>query len=209
MRKLTTAALLSAAAALSGCAEIAGEEAMSPVFGHSVRAFQSLQGAHSGMDPRLVAISQEFQAQTDEVVTFAFDKATLDATARRALDGQAAWLLTRPWLRMAIVGHTDLVGNEAYNYGLGLRRARAVLEYLVSRGVDRNRLIAIESLGEQAPVVPTTGRERLNRRAVTIVAGYAGDGFGLDGVYAARIYDAYQAGEREVTEARSTVGAAQ
>ncbi len=56
--------------------------------------------------------------------------------------------------------------------------------------------------------MPTTGRERSNRRAVTHVAGAgragagrAGEGSGLDGTYAARLYDAYQAGRIGATAA--------
>ena len=205
MKHLAIAAALTAAAALAGCAEEAGQTVISPFHGEATAANLAAQQAYVAGNAILLNLSQDFQASTDEVVTFAFDQAALDGTARQALQGQARWLRAQPEVRMTIVGHTDLVGTESYNYGLGLRRARAALEYLVSQGVERDRLDAIESEGETEPVVPTTSRERRNRRAETMVAGFSRlyVGTGLDGEYAQRIYNVYQAGQVGVTEARS------
>lgn len=200
-------ALALTAAILGGCADEAGQRIVSPHHGAATTDNLIAQAAYVNGNAVLRDLSQDFQASTDEVVTFAFDQATLDATARRALEGQARWLRDNPSVRMTIVGHTDLVGSESYNYGLGLRRARNALAYLVSQGVSPDRLEAIESEGEQEPIVPTTTRERRNRRAVTMVAGFARGyvGTGLDGEYAQRIYDAYQTGQIGVTEAKSDV----
>lgn len=207
MKHLAIAAALSvAAAALAGCADEAGVMGMSPYHGEAVAANLAAQQAYVAGNAALRNLSLDFQRSTDEVVTFAFDRATLDETARRALQGQAQWLRQHPEVRMTIVGHTDLVGAESYNFGLGLRRARAALEYLVAQGVGRGRLAAIESEGEQNPIVPTQARERLNRRAETTVGGFSRGyvGTGLDGVYAERIYNLYQAGQIRVTEAASS-----
>ncbi len=208
MKKFAIAfALTAAAAALSGCAEEAGQDGTSPNFGEAVGANSATQIAYAQGNAILNDLSRDFQASTDEVVTFAFDEAVLDSTARRALDGQARWLRDHPQVRMTVIGNTDLVGTERYNYGLGLRRAKSALAYLVSKGVSRDRLDAIESHGEQDPVVKTTARERRNRRTVTTVAGFAKGyvGTGLDGEYAQRIYNMYQAGRFGVTEAKSDV----
>jgi outer membrane protein OmpA-like peptidoglycan-associated protein len=205
MKRIAITAI--ALTALAGCAQEAGQGGTSPGFGEASAMNLASQVAYVAGDAGLRNLSDEFQASTDEIVTFAFDQANLDATARQALDGQARWLRENPQVRMTIVGHTDLVGSERYNYGLGLRRATTALEYLVAQGVSRDRLDAIESRGEQDPVVPTTSRERRNRRAVTMVAGYA-DGYvgtGLDGEYAQRIYNVYQAGQAGVEEATSDV----
>lgn len=206
MKHLAMVSMIAAAAALAGCAEEAGLPGTSPYFGDATGLNLIAQKAYVDGNAVLRDLSAEFQAETDEVVTFAFDQAALDATARRALDGQARWLSTHPQVRMTIVGHADLVGPDNYNYGLGLRRAQNALEYLVDRGVSRDRLVAVESRGEQDPVVPTTSRERRNRRAVTMVGGFANGyvGTGLDGVYAERIYNVYQAGQIGVTEAASS-----
>lgn len=205
MKHLAIAAALAVAAALAGCADEAGMRGTSPYYGEATAMNLIAQQAYVAGDPVLGDLSRRFKAETDDVVTFPFDRATLDETARRALDGQARWLRDHPQVRMTVVGHTDLVGSESYNFGLGLRRARAAMAYLVAQGVSADRLDAVESRGELDPLIPTDSRERLNRRAQTLVAGFSGGraGTGLDGEYAQRVYNVYQAGQAGVTEARS------
>jgi len=204
-RLLSIAGLLAAGALMAGCATQAGGDRRADEYGVATAANFAAQDAYNESNQRLRDLSADFRANTQDTVTFAFDRATLDTTARRALDGQAAWLRANPEVRMTIVGHTDLVGTDRYNRGLGLRRARAVLRYLTRQGVSRRRLDAIVSRGEQEPIVPTEARERRNRRAVTTVAGFARNyvGTGLDGEYAARVYDTYQAGNFGVSPAES------
>ena len=70
-------------------------------------------------------------------------------------------------IRISIEAHTDNVGSNAGNIMLGLDRARAVRDYIVSQGVAANR-IRISSAGEANPVAPNTtaiGRQ-LNRRII-------------------------------------------
>jgi len=190
---------------LGACAGPVGEHVTSPQYGVATRANFATQDAYNFSNERLRDLSRDFREKTQDTVTFAFNKANLDASARKALDVQAAWLRENPSVRMTILGHTDLVGSERYNNRLGLRRAKAVIAYLGRKGVSRGRLDALESRGEQEPVVQTTERERRNRRAVTSVAGFARNyvGTGLDGEYANRVYDAYQSGNFKVTEAES------
>jgi peptidoglycan-associated lipoprotein len=199
--RLLCAALL-LAAGLAGCAEPAGESDLEPLHGASLSANLEVQAGRVGTGGRL---ARAFAADTQPTVTFGFDDASLDAEARAILDGQAEWLRAHPGVPLTIVGHTDLVGPERYNYGLGLRRAENARGYLIARGARAELLLAVESRGERDPLVPTTGRERLNRRAVTMVGHPGGrtgrgDGPGLDGIYAARLYDAYQAGRIGATE---------
>lgn len=196
-KSLLSIAMLSAAALVSGCASEAGRDRVYNQFGPATAANFAAQDAYNLSNQRLKDLGKDFAANTQDTVTFAFDRAGLDANARRALDGQAAWLRANPEVRMTIIGHTDLVGSNRYNQGLGLRRARAVLRYLTRKGVSRRRLEAVASRGETQPVVQTEQRERRNRRTVTTVAGFARNyvGNGLDGVYAARVYDQYQAGQ--------------
>jgi outer membrane protein OmpA-like peptidoglycan-associated protein len=104
-------------------------------------------------------------------VTFAFDLDTLDGEAMSILDAQAAWMIDRPELHFSVVGHADRVGDQSYNFDLGLRRANRVVDYLVAAGVERGRLDALVSQGEDQPVISTDGPERLNRRVVIQVAG--------------------------------------
>lgn len=205
MRFLITGSLLSVAILMSGCGREVGSHPAQSVYGNATQANFEAQDAYGRAGERLRNLADDFRANTQDTVTFAFNRATIDSTARKALDGQAKWLREHPEVRMTIVGHTDLVGSERYNDRLGLRRARAVIAYLSRRGVSRKRLDAVESQGERNPVVQTEKRERRNRRAITTVAGFARNfvGTGLDGEVAQRVYDTYQAGDFSVTEADS------
>jgi OOP family OmpA-OmpF porin len=66
---------------------------------------------------------------------------------------------------VTVTGHGDTVGRTPYNVDLGERRADAVSEYLVSKGVDRRNL-RTQTRGERDQMVPTPDdvRERRNRR---------------------------------------------
>ncbi|MEM6934358.1 MAG: OmpA family protein [Pseudomonadota bacterium] len=203
MRLKLTAGLI-AAAALSACGT-SGEFGQIAAYGDAKDRNEFTQIAYKDPSDRLRDLSIDFAAETMDTVNFAFDSSRLDGAARQALRGQAKWLKENEGVRMTIIGHTDLVGSERYNDGLGLRRARAALNFLVQQGVSRSRLEAIESLGESQPIVATEERERRNRRAVTTVAGFerAFVGDGLDGEVAARLYDNYQRGQISVSEADS------
>ncbi len=195
------AALLALAGQLGGCAGPAGEFPLPYRFGETLDADFAIQEDRAGTGRRL---ARDFAANAETTVTFAFNDASLEDAARAILDEQALWLRAHPDVPMVVTGYTDLVGSERYNYGLGLRRAESARNYLVAQGIPVARLVAVESLGEQSPAVSVAGPERLNRRAVTTVAGRAGGvGPGLDATYAARVYDAYQAGNVGVSEAES------
>jgi hypothetical protein len=105
---------------------------------------------------------------------------------------QAGWIRQFPEVRFKVYGHTDLVGSNNYNYRLGLRRAQAVVNFLVSHGISRHRLEALVSKGETQPLIVTQGQERKNRRTVTEVTGFvANNPLILDGKYAEVIYRGY------------------
>jgi outer membrane protein OmpA-like peptidoglycan-associated protein len=192
-RGILIAALL---AGLAGCADReAGYEVQRAGFGDEVR---NNKLAQIGGDQALLGLSEDFRRSAPDMITFAFNSAILDPTAQRILDQQAAWILRHPIVRLRIYGNTDLVGSPAYNYRLGQRRADAAAAYLVSRGISRGRLEAVVSFGETRPLVLTNAPERLNRRTVTEVVGYAaaGAGFDFDGKRAHRVYQNYVSGER-------------
>jgi outer membrane protein OmpA-like peptidoglycan-associated protein len=73
-------------------------------------------------------------------------------------------------LRIEVEGHTCNIGTAEYNLALGDRRASAVREYLISRGIGADRLRAV-SLGEERPKHDNAREEtrRLNRRAALVV----------------------------------------
>ncbi|MGE0450407.1 MAG: OmpA family protein, partial [Vicinamibacterales bacterium] len=107
---------------------------------------------------------------TFEDVHFDFDRYTLRPEATRLLDEAVAALRDNPDLRIEVEGHTCNIGTAEYNLALGDRRASSVRDYLVSRGVDANRLTTV-SYGEERPKHDNSREEtrRLNRRAALTV----------------------------------------
>jgi outer membrane protein OmpA-like peptidoglycan-associated protein len=105
-----------------------------------------------------------------EDVHFDFDRYTLRSEATRVLDEAVAALRDDAALRIEVEGHTCNIGTAEYNLALGDRRANAVREYLVSRGVSADRLRTI-SYGEERPKYDNAREEtrRLNRRAALTV----------------------------------------
>ena len=137
-------------------------------------------------------LSRRFSQEVMTTVNFAFNSAALDTGARDTLREQAAWIRQFPEVRFRVYGHTDKVGSDAYNRQLGLRRANAVVNFLVSHGISRSRLEAVVSFGEQQPLIVTQGRERRNRRTVTEVSGFVSNHpMVLDGKYAQVVYREY------------------
>ena len=98
-------------------------------------------------------------------VNFSFDKANIRGEDEVLLDEAARMLEMCGSKSVRIEGHTDATGPEAYNQGLSQRRAQAVTNYLVGRGVASSRLQAV-GRGEGEPVASNATREgrALNRR---------------------------------------------
>jgi outer membrane protein OmpA-like peptidoglycan-associated protein len=104
-------------------------------------------------------------------VLFVTDEATLLPAARTSLDSVAAALagVTAETGKVIIEGHTDSTGPRDYNVTLARRRAEAVQDYLVSRGVARD-LFRVEGVGPDRPVASNASTEgRANNRRVEIV----------------------------------------
>lgn len=100
-------------------------------------------------------------------IHFAFDKSELTDSARATLDEKVELFRSNPQMSVMIVGYTDHFGTSAYNMALGEQRAGAAKSYIVSHGVDANRVI-VESRGERQPVTEASGvaGQAPNRRAV-------------------------------------------
>lgn len=98
-------------------------------------------------------------------VEFEFDKAVLTPTSEVVLDAAAEGLSACPNVPVRIEGHTDSLGSEEYNQGLGQRRADAVRSYLVNGGVIGGKITA-RSYGETRPIATNDTDEgrALNRR---------------------------------------------
>ena len=112
-----------------------------------------------------------FNQTIGDRVLFAVDTSTLTPEGKTILDGQAQWLLTNTDYRSVIEGHADEQGTREYNLALGFRRANAVREYLVSRGVPAGRL-EVTSFGKERPIEICSQEScyAQNRRAVTVLS---------------------------------------
>jgi outer membrane protein OmpA-like peptidoglycan-associated protein len=97
---------------------------------------------------------------------FDFDKSNLTPEAIAVLDSAVMKLQANPTLNVTIEGHTDSVGTAEYNLSLGERRANAVRDYLLSRGIAAGRLKTV-SYGEERPKADnaTAAGRAINRRA--------------------------------------------
>lgn len=98
-------------------------------------------------------------------IFFELDSAALKSASKTALDAVLAVLGAQPDRRYVIEGHTDSQGDAAYNLDLSTRRARAVADWLIGRGIAADRL-ATQGYGETHPTADNTtaaGRA-LNRR---------------------------------------------
>ena len=117
-----------------------------------------------------------FQQSIGDRVHFDVDQHALNGEAKSVLDGQASWLGTNTDYNAVIEGHADEQGTREYNLALGARRANAVREYLMSRGLPAGRLKTI-SYGKERPLEVCSDETcyRQNRRAVTVLsAGLSG-----------------------------------
>ena len=149
-------------------------------------------GIQNGDQSYVLSLANRFAEEVPSMVNFDFDSATLDQEARTILRQQATWIKQFPEVSFKVYGHTDAVGSASYNQSLGLRRARAVVSFLASQGIGRERLEAVVSLGKTQPLVVSQGRERKNRRTVTEVSGFvANHPTIMDGRYAAVVYREY------------------
>jgi OOP family OmpA-OmpF porin len=99
---------------------------------------------------------------------FDFDKAVLKPEGRAKLDDLVSKIRDVNLEVIIAVGHTDSIGTDAYNQRLSVRRAEAVKAYLVSKGIERNRVYT-EGKGEKQPVADNRTREgRAKNRRVEI-----------------------------------------
>ena len=116
--------------------------------------------------------ARDFMANAEDRVFFAYDSSSLTDNAEEVLDTQVNWLNMRKHKNVNVVvqGYCDERGTREYNLALGERRANAVKNYLVSQGVEADR-ISVISYGKERPAVLGNNEAAWaqNRRAVTVV----------------------------------------
>ena len=116
-------------------------------------------------------------APTSEKVTFAadaffdFDKAVLKPEGKAKLDDLVGKMGGINLEVIIAVGHTDAIGGDSYNQKLSVKRSEAVKNYLVGKGVEKNRVYT-EGKGEKQPVADnktTEGRAKNRRVEIEVV----------------------------------------
>ena len=104
-------------------------------------------------------------------VSFDFNSANIKSTFQFSLNKIAEIMSRYPQTQIVVVGHTDNVGSDQYNLELSLRRANAVADYLIMRGVATSRL-GTEGRGEMEPIasnITVTGRSQNRRVEIFVV----------------------------------------
>jgi len=105
-------------------------------------------------------------------ITFNTNEFALRGEFMPVLDSVGQVLYKYGDTRLMVTGHTDSTGAADYNYNLSNRRAQSVSNYLASRGVDQNRLIA-QGMGPDRPIASNdneNGRAQNRRVELQIVA---------------------------------------
>jgi peptidoglycan-associated lipoprotein len=152
MRGFRLAAVVAAALAIGACANQ-----------------QNAQGDAAGA--ATPGSQQDFVVNVGDRVFFETDSTDLTPQSRATLDKQAQWLNTySQYGQFTVEGHADERGTREYNIALSARRAQAVRDYLISRGVAANRMRTI-SYGKERPVALCDDIScwSQNRRAVTVL----------------------------------------
>jgi peptidoglycan-associated lipoprotein len=154
IRAARLVAVLAAVLAISACANKPEDNAQANAAGMATPGSQ-----------------QDFVVNVGDRVFFETDSSELSPQSRVTLDKQAQWLNTySQYGQFTIEGHADERGTREYNIALGARRAQTVRDYLISRGIQANRMRTI-SYGKERPVAVCNDIScwSQNRRAVTVL----------------------------------------
>ncbi|RPI18867.1 MAG: hypothetical protein EHM58_03805 [Ignavibacteriae bacterium] len=118
------------------------------------------------VDIKMIAVkSLEETAIKLNNIYFDFDKYDLKPESFSELERVYKFLTDNPEIKVEISAHTDAIGSEEYNMGLSQKRAQSVVDYLISIGINQDRLIA-KGYGKSQPVADNGTEEgrALNRR---------------------------------------------
>ena len=112
----------------------------------------------------LIPIEEEASFDIHEIY-FDFESAKIKPESYPYLNALADYLKRNPSMKFEIIGHTDLHGTHEFNNKLSLARANSVKNYLIARGLDKNRF-TVKGAGKTQPKVPEIGPgfDEMNRR---------------------------------------------
>jgi len=155
------------ATAAPGCGP-APAPAPAPVAPRAVEAPPAPAPAPAPAAPQAPAASKVTYAAD---AFFDFDKSTLKPAGKAKLDDLVGKVKGINLEVIIAVGHTDNVGSDVYNQKLAVKRAESVKAYLVSKGIEKNRIYT-EGKGEKQPVADnktTEGRAKNRRVEIEVV----------------------------------------
>jgi peptidoglycan-associated lipoprotein len=169
-------AICAAAFLLTACetaSNVAGDSASGSSSSSATAAGSTSSSASSSASSSTTATQMsdaEKLAQVGNTVYFGFDSSELAGEAQATLDRQAAFLNVNPTMVVIIEGHADERGTREYNLALGDRRAVAVRDYLLAKGLNAARVRTV-SYGKERPAVSGSNEEAWakNRRAATVL----------------------------------------
>lgn len=168
--KIATILLLASATGLAACAKKAPEvlpPAPTQTATPTTQPIPQVQPTGPA-----VGTQGHFAAAVGSSTTIYFDtdQYNIDTQDAAALQAQAQYFARFPQVTFTIEGHADERGTREYNLALGERRANAAKNYLVSLGVDANR-ISVVSFGKERPVALASneGAWAQNRRAASVI----------------------------------------
>ncbi|WP_295882798.1 peptidoglycan-associated lipoprotein Pal [uncultured Thiohalocapsa sp.] len=168
----TVAALVLAAAALTGCATQPPPPQPTPPSAAELDAMTQQPEVVAEVPPAppepvapVSPLDDPNSPLYNKVVYFDYDTAEIRPEGVALLRTHAGYIYNTPGVRVTLEGHTDERGTRGYNLALGDRRADAVQRFLVAEGVPADRLARL-SYGEERPAEPGSSERAwsLNRR---------------------------------------------
>jgi len=135
------------------------------------RQERALRDSMAGTGVDVVRRGDNITLNMPSNITFGFDQSTLQPQFYPILDNVAGTLQEYNQTIVEVAGHTDSVGSDAYNQQLSERRAASVGNYLMSRGLMRDRFITVGA-GKTRPVASNdteSGRAQNRRVEITLV----------------------------------------
>ena len=118
---------------------------------------------------KLVTVTEK-KIELKQTVFFDFNKATIRPVSFPLLDDVAQALKDNPKIKVEVQGHTDSVGNDAFNLKLSQKRAESVRNYLIKKGISSDRMDP-KGYGENVPIADNRtkdGRDQ-NRRVEFVI----------------------------------------
>jgi peptidoglycan-associated lipoprotein len=168
--KIATILLLASASTLAACAK-KPPEVLPPVADSTPTTTVPTTTTPTQTGPSVGTQAHFAQAVgSSTTIYFDTDRYNIDSQDAAALQAQAQYFARYPQVTFTVEGHADERGTREYNLALGERRANAAKNYLVSLGVDANR-ISVLSYGKERPVALGSDESSWaqNRRAASVI----------------------------------------